>query len=106
MGRRSTFLDFEDLALELITRAQLLHGSLLSKNSLLRTMPRSAPSAVSARSPWLPRTITTSDWLRDDPLKSAFLKSRDPYCGSDGAAKPYFANTCWPWIDKINRANW
>jgi hypothetical protein len=27
MGRRSTFLDFDDLALELITRTQLLHGS-------------------------------------------------------------------------------
>ena len=44
------FFDFEDLALELITRAQLLHGSLLSKIRCYGRC-RSAPSAVSARSP-------------------------------------------------------
>src|SRR5262249_39753908 len=57
MGRRSTFLDLDDLALELITRAQLLHGLLLSK---IRCYGRCHA---------LPR---------DDPSKSAFLKSCDP----------------------------
>src|SRR5262249_17728261 len=78
MGRRSTFLDFDDLALELITRAQLLHGLLLST---IRCYGRChalsrPPSALAFHR--LPRTITSSDWFGDDPLKSAFLKSCDP----------------------------
>ena len=33
MGRRSAFLDFDDLTFELVTRAQLVHGTLLRRFS-------------------------------------------------------------------------
>src|SRR5262249_50441913 len=48
MGRRSTLLDVDDLALELVARAQLLHGVLLPRIRPYGTMsPRlRSPSAT------------------------------------------------------------
>src|SRR5262249_12908822 len=51
MGRRSALLDFEDLTLELIARAQLLHGVLLPGNSSLWHDATAAAVAVSDCSP-------------------------------------------------------
>src|SRR5262245_13833335 len=52
MGRRSALLDFEDLTLELIARAQLLHGVLLPGIRPYGTMPpRLSAVAVSDCSP-------------------------------------------------------
>src|SRR5262249_36016204 len=39
MGRRSTLLDFDDPALELVARAQLLHGVLLPRIGPSHTLP-------------------------------------------------------------------
>src|SRR5260221_5747811 len=104
MGRRSALLDFDDLTFELVARAQLLHGVLLPKIRPYGTMPpllRSPSATVLHR---LPRNEKHLNCLFDGALKRA-LAVRPPYCGSAGAAKPCFASTRWPSIDRMNMAN-
>src|SRR5262249_20193298 len=105
MGRRSTFLDFDDLALELITRAQLLHGQLLSKIRCYgrrHALPRPPSAIASIGCPILYPSLIA--WVMI--LKERLFEELRPYWGSARAAKPYFANTGLPWIEKINMANW
>jgi hypothetical protein len=57
MGRRSTLLDFDDLALELVARAQLLHGVLL---------PRIRPYGTTPPLPWSPSATVLHRLPRND----------------------------------------
>src|SRR5262249_50099776 len=104
MGRRGALLDLGDLALELIARAQLLHSVLLPRIRSYGTMPsllRSPSATVLHRLPCNEKHVNC---LFDGALKRAFSRA-SPYCGSAGAAKPCFASTRWPSIDRMNMAN-
>src|SRR5262245_41226327 len=76
MGRRSALLDFDDLALELIARAQLLHSVLLPGIRPYGTMPprlRSPSATVLHR---LPRNDKHLNCLPNDALKRGPLAIR------------------------------
>src|SRR5262249_23452988 len=97
MGRRGALLDLDDLTLELIARAQLLHSVLLPRIRSYGTMPPllRSPSAI----------VLHRLACNEKHLNCLFDGAASPYCGSAGAAKPCFASTRWPSIDRMNMAS-
>src|SRR5262245_34352434 len=104
MGRHSTLLDFDDLALELVARAQLLHGVLLPRIRPYGAMPPRlwSPSATVLHR--LPRNDRHLNCLFDDALKRGLWRyGRVSPCMRRRA--PTTASAIFASVDQTDRAN-
>src|SRR5262245_16622865 len=104
MGRRSTLLDFEDLTLELIARAQLLHGVLLPKFVLMARCCRCCGRRQRLFSIGCLATISAPNCLFDGALKRAFGNTA-ACLPVWGAGAPTAASAIFASVDQTDRAN-
>src|SRR5262245_9849725 len=103
MGRRSALLDFEDLTLELIARAQLLHGVLLPGIPMARCH-RGCGRRQRLFSIGCLATISAPNCLFDGALKRAFGNTA-ACLPVWGAGAPTAASAIFASVDQTDRAN-